>query len=120
MSEIFGPIDYERLKRAFGRANKAEKLTVDLSVVHAGFPQPASLLASNGLRVTILDKGTGVFTLTLVFQDASTIALSNTELTNGDILDWDFLYLYITNTAQAGLSAKFIVDYRKIVGVEGL
>ena len=119
MAEVFGPIDYERMKRAFGRANKAAKITVDLSTAHAGYPEAASLLASGGLRVKIHTKGTGTFTLTFIFQDGSTIALANTELTDGDVLDWDFSYLYITNTAQAGLSVKLIVEYRVIVGVEG-
>ena len=118
-AEVYGPIDYERMKRAFGRANKAEKIVVDLGDAHAGYPDPDSLLASNGQRVTILDKGTGTFTLTLIFQDASSISLDNTELANGDVLDWDFYELYIANSAQAGLSVKLIVDYRVIVGVEG-
>ena len=118
-AEVYGPIDYERMKRAFGRANKAEKIVVDLSDAHAGYPDPASLLASNGQRVTILDKGTGTFTLLVLFQDASYITLDNTELANGDVLDWDFYRLYIANSAQAGLSVKLIVDYRIIVGVEG-
>ena len=118
-AEVFGPIDYERLKRAVGRANKAEKITVDLGTLHAGYPDPDSLLASNGQRVTVLDKGTGAFTLLVLFQDGSYITLDNTELADGDILDWDFYALYITNTAQAGLSVKLIVDYRIITGVEG-
>jgi hypothetical protein len=119
MAEVYGPIDYERMKRAFGRANKAEKVTVDLGTLHAGYPYPASLLASNGQRVTILDKGTGAFTLLVLFQDGSYITLDNTELADGDILDWDFYQLYIANAPQAGLSVKLIVDYRVIVGVEG-
>ena len=118
-AEVYGPIDYERMKRAFGRANKAEKVTVDLGDAHAGYPEAASLLASKGLRVKIHTKGTGTFTLTFIFQDGSSIALANTELANGDVLDWDFYRLYITNAAQAGLSVKLIVDYRIIVGVEG-
>jgi hypothetical protein len=119
LAEVFGNIDYERMKRAFGRANKAEKITVDLGTAHTGYPDPASLLASNGQRISILDKGTGVFTLLVLFQDGSYITLDNTELANGDILDWDFYQLYVSNTAQAGLSVKLIVDYRVIVGVEG-
>jgi hypothetical protein len=117
-AELFGPIDYERLKRAFGRANKAEKIEVDLGDAHTGFPVDG-LLASSGQRVTVLDKGSGTFTLLLLFQDGSYITLDNTELSNGDILDWDFYQLYITNTAQTGKSVKLIVDYRIIVGVEG-
>ena len=118
-AEVYGPIDYERMKRAFGRANKAEKITVDLGTLHAGYPDPDSLLASNGQRVTVLDAGAGVWALTLIFQDGSYITLDSTEITTGDILDWDFYQLYVTNTAQAGLSVKLIVDYRIIVGVEG-
>ncbi|MEM2849053.1 MAG: hypothetical protein QXI36_02115, partial [Candidatus Bathyarchaeia archaeon] len=113
------PIDYERLKRAFGRANKAQKITVNLGTAHLGYPDPNSLLATGGQRITILDKSTGTFTLTILFQDGSTIQLDNTELSNGDILDWDFYALYITNTSQIGQSLKLIVDYRIITGIEG-
>jgi len=119
VAEVWGPIDYERMKRAFGRANKAEKITVDLGTAHAGYPDPNSLLATNGMRVTVLDKGTGTFTLILIFQDGSSLTLDNTEISDGDILDWDFLYLYIANTSQPGASLKLIVDYRVILGVEG-
>lgn len=119
MAEVYGPIDYERLKRAFGRANKAERVTVDLATAHAGYPDPTSLLASSGQRVTILDKGTGTWVLTLIFQDASTMVLSSTELGTGDILDWDFYALYVTNTAQPGKTLALIVDYRVITGVGG-
>jgi len=118
MAESWGPIDYERLKRAFGRANKAEKVTVDLGVAHTGFPVDG-LLASNGQRITILDVGTGTFDLAIIFQDGSTITLDETEVGTGDILDWDFYALYIANTSQTGKTLKLIVDYRVITGVSG-
>ena len=120
MAENVGPIDYQRLARAVGRANKAEKIIVDLNVAHLGFPMPDSLLASNGQRITILDVGTGTFDLTLIFQDGTTITLDETELGSGDILDWDFYALYIANVgAQVGKTLALIVDYRIIVGVGG-
>lgn len=129
MSEVFGPIDYERMKRAVGRANRADKITINLAVAHAGFPDPVSLVAdpttlipipaTSGLRITILAKGAGVFTLTAVFQDGSTIDLVNTELSNGDVLDWDFFQLYVTNAAQPGMAVTIIIEYRIIWGVAG-
>jgi len=119
MAEVYGSIDYERLKRAVGRANKAEKITVDLGDAHAGYPETASYLATNGQRVTILNAGAGTWALTFIFQDGSTITLDSTEVTTGDILDWDFYLLYVVNTAQAGQTLVLIVDYRVITGVEG-
>lgn len=119
MAEAYGPIDYQRLARAVGRSNKAEKITVDLNVVHAGFPVPASLLASNGQRITILNAGAGAWALLLVFQDGTFLSLDNTEITTGDILNYDFYQLYVTNLAQPGLTLVLVVDYRIIVGVEG-
>lgn len=120
MAENVGPIDYQRLARAVGRANRADRVVVNLAVAHAGFPAPASLISTGGQRIHVLAKGVGVYTLLIVFQDASTIALTNAEINNGDILDWDFFQLYITNAAQPGLTVTLIVDNRIIVGVWGL
>jgi hypothetical protein len=124
VSEVFGPIDYERLARAVGRANRADAISIDLNIPHAGFPDPASLIAPptgipRGLRVNIVAIGLGVFWLTLIFQDGSNITFANTDLTDGDILDWDFAQLYVTNAAQPGLVVDIIVDYRVIVGIGG-
>ena len=124
MSEVFGPIDYDRLARAVGRANRADLVTINLAVAHPGFPDPASLVAPpagipRGLRITILAKGVGLFALTAIFQDGSNITLTNAQLANGDILDWDFAFLYVTNAAQLGLVVNLIIDYRVIVGIGG-
>jgi len=119
MSETYGSIDYQRLARAVGRANKQERITVDLAVAHAGFPIPASLLASGGQAVTILDAGIGVWALTFIYQDGSTATYLSTEITTGDIVSCDFAYLYVANVAQPGLTLTIVVDSRIIVGVEG-
>jgi len=119
MAEAVGPIDYQRLARAMGRPNKSEKITVDLGVVHAGFPEAISLLASGGQAVTILAAGVGVWALTFVYQDGSTATYLSTEITTGDIVDGDFAYLYVANAAQPGLALTIVVDSRVIVGVEG-
>lgn len=118
MAEVFGNIDYERLKRAFGRANVVEKVEIDLATAHALFAN-ASLIASGGLRVKVLNKGTGTFTLTFVFTNGDTLSLEETELSNGDELDFDFFYLYIYNTAQIGKTLTLLVYYRLITGVMG-
>lgn len=101
-----------------GRANKEEKITVNLAIAHTGV-DAASLLAVNGQRVTILNAGAGVWTLILIFQDGSTITLDSTELATGDIIDTDFYQLYVANTAQPALTLVVVVDSRVIVGVEG-
>jgi len=111
MAEAVGPIDYQRFARAMGRANRAEEIDVDLAVAHAGPPAGASLLATDGMRVTILNAGVGVWALVLVFQDTTTITLDSTELATGDILDWGFYQLYVVNAAQPGLTLELIVDY---------
>ena len=124
MAEQYGPIDYDRLARAVGRANRADLLDINLAIAHPGFPDPASLVAPpvgipRGLRVTILRKGLGVFALNAIFQDGSNIVLTSAQLNDGDILDWDFAFLYVINAAQPGLTANIIVDYRVIVGIGG-
>ena len=96
-----------RLARALRQANKVEKLSLDL-----GTARVAVSIATLGLSVTVLDKSTGAFTLTFVFADASTASFTNAELTNGDILDFEFAALTLTNTAQADVTLKLLVDKR--------
>ena len=79
----------------------------------------ATLLATGGLAIRIIDIGAGLFTLTVVFMDGSTIDLDQTDVANGDVFNWDFYQLLITNAPQPGLSVKIIVDYRNIIGVAG-
>ncbi len=120
MAEQVGSIDYQRLARAVGRANRADRITVDLTAARLGPPNPASLIASSGQRVHIFAKGAGLYIIIFVFQDGSTIQFTNAEINNGDIFDWDFFQLYMINAAQPAVNMTIIVDRRIIVGVGGL
>lgn len=60
--------------------------------------------------VTVLDKSTGVFTLTFIFPDGTEIELSETEVSNGDRFSWDVLALKLTNTAQVGVTIKLLTE----------
>jgi 3-mercaptopyruvate sulfurtransferase SseA len=96
------PIFYVR------RAHKAEKLVLDLGVA-----RDKQLIAYDVVAVTVLDKGTGVFTLTWHFYDGTEFSLDNTEILNGDVFEWDVAKLYLTNTAQSGATLKLIVDIQR-------
>jgi hypothetical protein len=87
------------------RAHKAEKLDLDL-----GQARDKALIAYNVVAVTILDKGTGTFTLTWHFYDGTEFSLNQDEVLNGDVFEWDIARLYLTNAAQAGARLKLIVD----------
>ena len=67
-------------------------------------------IATRVVAVTVLDKGTGTFTLTFVFYDGTEISFNQDELLNGDVFQWNTERLLLTNTAQAGLTVKFLVD----------
>jgi len=89
-------------------AAKAEKHVIDLGVA-----RDRVLVAKDCVAVTILDKGTGSFTLHFIFYDGTEFRLDQDELANGDVLEWDVQELRITNTAQAGVTLKLLVDYQR-------
>jgi len=88
-------------------ATKAEKNVIDLGTV-----RDRVLVAKDCVAVTILDKGTGSFTLHFIFYDGTEFKLTQDEVLNGDVFEWDIQALRITNTAQPGLKLKLLVDFQ--------
>jgi len=88
-------------------ATKAEKHVIDLGVA-----RDRVLVAKDCVAVTILDKGTGSFTLYFIFYDGTHVELDQDEVLNGDVFQWDIQELRITNTAQAGLTLKLLIDFQ--------
>jgi len=88
-------------------ATKAEKSVLDLGVA-----RDKVLIAKDCVAVTILDKGTGTFTLYFIFYDGTHIELDQDEVLNGDVLQWDIQELRIINAAQTGLTLKLLIDFQ--------
>jgi len=88
-------------------AHKAEKPVIDLGVA-----RDRVLIAKDCVAVTILDKGTGTFTLHFQFFDGTELELDQDEVANGDRFRWDVTELRLTNTAQTGLTLKLLIDYQ--------
>jgi len=86
-------------------ATRSQKVVVKLDDAHT-----RSLIGEDIVAVTILDKGTGTFTLTFIFPDETELELNQDEVLNGDVFQWDIKELRITNTAQAGKTVKLFVD----------
>jgi len=86
-------------------AHKAEKLTLGLDTARTKIE-----IATKIVAVTILDKGTGSWTLTFHFYDGTELTLNQDEVLNGDVFRWNVEGLLLTNTAQAGLTLKLLVD----------
>jgi len=86
-------------------ATRAHKVVVKLDDAH-----DRALVWSSCVGLTILDKGTGTFTLTIIYPDQTELELTQDEVLNGDVLQWDMAEIRITNAAQAGLTVKLIVD----------
>lgn len=107
MAEVVGAVDYAQMARAVGKANKAQLILVDLATANL---LPPKLLASNGSKIWIRDKGAGNFNLTTVFLDGSTLTLTQAQISNGDQFPWNFYQLYITNMAQPGNTVTLIVE----------
>jgi len=93
------PIQYIR------EATKATKLELDLGVARDHIIVERDLTA-----ITILDKGTGTWTLTLEFPDESSIDLTQAEVTNGQRFHFDIRHLMLSNTAQAGQTLKLLCE----------
>jgi len=88
-------------------AHKAEKAEIDLSEA-----RDRTLIAKDCVAVTILDKGTGTFTLHFIFFDGTEFELTQDEVANGDVFEWDIQALRITNAAQTGLILKLLIDFQ--------
>jgi len=88
-------------------AHKAEKPVLDLGVA-----RDKVLIAKDCVAVTILDKGTGSFTLHFIFYDGTEFSLDQNEVLNGDVLQWDIQELRLTNAAQTGVTLKLLVDFQ--------
>jgi len=89
-------------------AHKAAKHVLDL-----GTARDRVLIANDIVAVTILDKGTGSFTLHFIFYDGTDFDLTQDEVLNGDVLQWDIQELRITNSAQSGLTLKLLTDFQR-------
>jgi len=89
-------------------AHKAAKHVLDL-----GTARDRVLVANDIVAVTILDKGTGTFTLHFIFYDGTELELNQDEVLNGDVLQWDIQELRITNSAQSGLTVKLLTDFQR-------
>jgi hypothetical protein len=102
MATPTSPIFYVR------KAHKAEKLVLDLGVA-----RDKAVVASDIVAVTVLDKGTGTYTLTFHFYDGTELSLTQDEISNGDLFEWDIEKLMLTNTAQTGATLKLLVDIQR-------
>jgi len=94
-------------------AHKAQKHVIDLGVA-----RDRVLIANKIVAVTILDKGTGNFTLHFQFFDGTELDLNQDEVSNGDKFSWDINELRITNTTQAGLTVKLLTELQLSQGGE--
>jgi len=88
-------------------AHKAAKHVLDL-----GTARDRVLVANDIVAVTILDKGTGSFTLHFIFYDGTELSLDQDELYTGDVLHWDIQELRITNSAQKDVTLKLLTDFQ--------
>jgi len=86
-------------------ATRAKKHVLDL-----GMARNRTIIDEDLTAVTILDKGTGTFTLHFIFPDRTELELNDGELATGDSFKWDIHELRMTNTAQTGLTLKLLLE----------
>lgn len=78
--------------------NEIKKLEIDLGVAHANQD------VGNGICITVINKGTGAFSITLKFITGNTLVLSHTDLHNGYRIEAAFTNLFYTNEVQVGVT----------------
>ena len=100
----------ENMAKSLRHANKAVRHDIDLGTLRATVA-PTSLIDTVGLRATIIADA-GAYTIVLVFGDTSTLMLQSTGLDTGDILDFEFLAMYVLNAPQPGATLSLVVDKR--------
>jgi len=86
-------------------ATKARKQVLKLDTA-----RDRDLVDADLVAVTVLDKGAGTFTLLFVFPDGTELELTDAEIANKDVFEWDISEVRLTNVAQAGQTVKLICD----------
>jgi len=84
--------------------NRAARYPADGSNISLTTARTSESLSIAGNGLTVVSKGNGVYTLTLVFGDSSTCAFASTEINTGDAWEVEFSDVQFTNAAQAGLT----------------
>jgi len=69
-------------------------------------------LQGRGTSITVLDKGTGTWTLYLKFLDNSYLQIESSDLADGDVLEYEFKELLMTNSSQSVTNPTFVIDRR--------
>jgi hypothetical protein len=98
------------------RANRAYKAEVSLATARSN----ASLIDEWGLTnkapffsLTIIRVGTGVFSIRTYFTATGYVEYTQDELSDGFIIDHQFIDLKMTNASQTVTNPKFLIDWRE-------
>ena len=103
---------YSYLAKLLLKCNRAARYptsgAIDLTTLRSdtslGFP---------GLNLTIVDKGTGVWSLKFKFSDDTTCTFTSAEVSKGDSWELDFEDILFTNAVQAAVTGpKFYYAWR--------
>jgi len=92
--------------------NRVDKLVIDLGVARTNVSILPDAIKKYVVDLTILDKGTGTFTLRIVNMDGTTTDFTQAELSNGDKISSEIQDILLTNSAQSGLTLKLVVASR--------
>jgi len=86
---------------------KPTKLSINLATF-----REKVIVADAGTAVTILEKGTGIWSLWLNYADGSYQEFINSDFDNGDILRGEFKELRFSNIIQNVTNPSFLIDAR--------
>ena len=95
--------------------DRAKKIELDLSqartdyslVQHKQLPSDTTFYS-----LSILKKGTGSWTMKMIFDDGSYVEYTSDEVNDGYVIERRYVDLKFTNSAQTGVeNPKFIVEW---------
>ena len=103
---------YTYLAKLLLKCNRAARYpssgAVDLTTARTD-----AALSITGLALTVVDKGTGTWSMKLKFADDTTCEFTSTEISAGDSWEIQFSDLLLTNAAQAAVTGpKFYYAWR--------
>lgn len=98
------------------KANRAVKFEVNLSTERNNTSLTSEIGISDKkpfLFLTIFRVGNGSFTIRMYFTEDNYIEFSSDELNDGDVFDYEFVDLTMTNTSQTAINPVFVIDWRE-------
>ena len=103
-----------RVALRFKYPNRAYKAVVDMSRARSrsSLTEEHGIAGKSFFTMTVLDQGSGDYTIEIVFDDGSSIELRSSEIVRGMVVEMSFRDVLMTNESQPDAqSPVFVFDW---------